>query len=926
MRGDLWRKLLPIKPGEELLLGLLASLSFMKGATAVCFDTAANTLFVRLFGSSALPWIYLASAGVSLAVGMVYARLAARVEKGSLLRQTVVFLLIVAAGFALVYQWYPSPGVALGAMIWKEVFFILSNIVLWAVAGYLFDLRQGKRLFGLIASGAILAGIVGGLLVGRMVKGWGVESLFFAAVAALVGMALVLHHILQRYATQLQSGTEPTEALLAPVAGQKRPWWHLLQNRYLSLFLCLSILSNFGFFFADYLFFNRVESTGKTEHELADFFGLFSATLGAVQLVTSLFIAGPLITRLGLGAALLALPAFNCVGMALAAVVSYAWGLNQAFFWLIIGIKLLDEALRAAVLAPAFRILYQPLPTQERLAFQAKAESMIEPLGVGLAGGTLLLVTVFWPISLTHLCLLLWALLTLWIGVAELLRHEYTRMLTKALVKRRLGGTSVVLEDGSTTQVLIKGLHSTNGVEVLYCFSVLVEMEGTDWEGHLPALLQHGEAKVREVALRRIGQRRLEAHRAAVRHCWQSDAVASVRQTAVETGILLNPEEEQEEVFALLRAQDLALRRGAMIGLLRLGELEGVMTAGHVLQELLRSPEPLDRAEAALVLGQVGEKNFYRPLLPMLKDSAVVVRQAALASAAQLAHPKLLPALWELLKDKSVAEELSVALRSYGAALVPDIQRQLEEPSLASGLRAGLVRLLGHLPGSEATTVLVSRLLTSPLERRQILHVLGPRRYVAPRELWPRLQAVVQDALRANAEQAVARKQLAKHPEYALLVGALESEHQLAQMEVLALLALRPGAQALARLGPELRSTSAAQRARAVELLERLTPVELAHEVVGLMDVGVSEVPAVSTEKRGEEWVLYFAQGAGGRITRWTRACALYVMAQGDKGREGTGVWPHSVFEQASVDDDACVRETAQWAIQHHATVSSPSV
>ena len=50
-------------------------------------------------------------------------------------------------------------------VIWSDVVFTLACLGYWALAARLFDIRQGKRLFGLITAGELAAGAAGGLSV-----------------------------------------------------------------------------------------------------------------------------------------------------------------------------------------------------------------------------------------------------------------------------------------------------------------------------------------------------------------------------------------------------------------------------------------------------------------------------------------------------------------------------------------------------------------------------------------------------------------------------------------------------------------------------------------------------------------------------------------------------------------------------------------
>jgi HEAT repeat protein len=636
-----------------------------------------------------------------------------------------------------------------------------------------------------------------------------------------------------------------------------------------------------------------------------------------VQLVTSLFLAGPIITKFGLGWALMALPVVNGFGMAVAAGVSFWAGLGESFFWLIMLIKLCDESLRASLLAPAFRILYQPLPVQERLAFQAKTESIIEPIGVGLVGMVLILLTSVWPVSLPQLCLILVVILAIWIGVAELLRHEYTRMLTRALSHRRLGGATVILEDGSSATIFLQGTQSTNPGEVIYCLSMLEEIGHAEWPLKLEAALNHADSQVRIYALHQVETKGLKSLQPTVHHLWQSDVSPPVRRTALQTYCALGEEDILEEVTELLTHADEAWRLGSMVGLLRSGGIEGVMVAGTHLQSLLRSPQSTDRKQAAEMLGEVGMPNFHRPLIQLLQDPSHEVRRAALRSAGKLKNPRLLPWILENLPYRDLRPMTIHTLRLHGAPLIPMLKKSLQEES-SPEIRRSLVRVLGQIGGPEATAVLLQQLPGNDKSlRRQVLKALTHLHYVAPEDFQNRLKRLVRDQVTATSLHLLTLAELSRAAKWPLLCQALAGEMQEDGEQLLMLLAFFPGAQALRRLQKELRSPSRTQRARAIELLENLIPPEIKCQVLPFLDdltldQQAERVAAVfpTSPSSHEERLVTLAQTTTGQILRWTKACALYELG---RGKIQTGL---AALQQCLSEEEPLLRQTATWAAQ----------
>ena len=83
---------------------------------------------------------------------------------------TFLVAVIVINIAALCVAWFliavvQASWVALGLAIWNSVVGVLTGLVFWGLAGRVFDVRQAKRLFGLVGSGEAVAGVIAGASV-----------------------------------------------------------------------------------------------------------------------------------------------------------------------------------------------------------------------------------------------------------------------------------------------------------------------------------------------------------------------------------------------------------------------------------------------------------------------------------------------------------------------------------------------------------------------------------------------------------------------------------------------------------------------------------------------------------------------------------------------------------------------------------------
>ena len=126
----------------------------------VYFETVANTLFLTQFSVAQLPLVYIITAVISVILGFIYTKLENRLAITTLLQVILLSIFLFVVTFLVLIKFYDYQYAYMGIMIFKDIIWMFSAIEFGILVGVLFDIRQGKRLFGLLMSGEILAGII----------------------------------------------------------------------------------------------------------------------------------------------------------------------------------------------------------------------------------------------------------------------------------------------------------------------------------------------------------------------------------------------------------------------------------------------------------------------------------------------------------------------------------------------------------------------------------------------------------------------------------------------------------------------------------------------------------------------------------------------------------------------------------------------
>ena len=902
-----WSALFNLRPGDGLPLAILLGHSFLKGAARVLLETPTNSLFLARFSIGHLPLVYICTALVCTGIGLLYTRAETRVSVRTLLTATLCFVAVGTLAFYFALVALNSKPVVFGVMVWKDVHWTLMNLEFWALAGLLLDVRQGKRLFGLIALGEIVAGIAGGFSVPLFMKSGGTQTLVLASAGLTIANVFLLFYTMRLILKTNAEGVEAEKTF------DREPWWTLFKDNYLALFFAVSALSIFGEYFIDYLFYENVERAFASEEKLTIFFGMFYGVLGVGQLISSAWISGRGLTRYGLSFGLLVLPGAALMTTGFATVTVILGTVAVALFWSIVAAKFLDEVGRHTIEMPAYRILYQPLAPDQRLRAQTVRESMVEPLSIGLVGAILWAGEKMLGITSAQILYLTVVIVIVWAVSCVLLRRKYTVRLVRALTSRRLDDVAgLSLDDSTGIPALEKGLQDGNAGQVTYCLDLLEESGHASLENWLTKLLDHPDALVRPHVLEKIERLNVRGALEAVTNRLQREESTAVRAAILQTICALSEAEGIERVVPFLDDPDLEVRQGALVGLLRHCGIDGVLAAGPHLTSLFTSPTPKERALAARILGDIGISSFHRPLLAFLRDSDIWVQMAAIDAARKLLAVSAIVPLIEALNIRSLRAAASDALAEIGDAALPALETAFTASDRSRPFRNSVALICGRIGSDRAATFLKTQLLRADEESRtQVLTALMRCHEHVGNGKMPEARALIlREADEAAANLAACDDVLND----ADLSQAYLGEVDEAKERIFMLLSLLYRPEVIRKARIDLEVNAGEKKAHALEVLDNLLAPELKRKIFPLLD-------NISPQERLRRLTALFPQtrlGRAGRLRQavaenqagaWTKSCALLVM-----GKSAWAGWSDAVIASLNVKDTV-VRETAIWAL-----------
>ena len=352
-------------------------------------------LFLDEYGAGPLPWMYIASAFMSMGLVFAYSWL----QKIFPLRWVIVAiapcmvlpLILIVSLRGGVHISFVTVALAFLLRLWVDAIYVINDLNTSIVANQLFNIREIKRTYPLVSSGLLVADVISGFSLPWMLQFIKLEQVILIACAVIVLGTGILFYLSHQYRATFPDA--PQRVIPHEQATRHRRLEAPLKKYTLQLFAFVGLLQVIGLL-VDFQYLREL-NVSLNSRELASFLGLFGGIVGLCELITQWFISSRVTERFGvfLTAALLPI----AVGFILPGVITL---LNlipavqaQGFFWGLVGLKFSDELLRYTFVVSSGPVLYQPIPERIRSRTQTLSGGTAEAIATGLAG-IIILVTV----------------------------------------------------------------------------------------------------------------------------------------------------------------------------------------------------------------------------------------------------------------------------------------------------------------------------------------------------------------------------------------------------------------------------------------------------------------------------------------------------------------------------------------------------
>ncbi|HAX41084.1 MAG TPA: hypothetical protein PLF84_05430 [Bryobacteraceae bacterium] len=835
-----------------------------------------RALFLTRFDASQLPFLYLAMAASGGILAYHYVRIAVRWSLGAAVNAaTVMIVLSLLAIWQLLrldqaWLYYVFN-------IWVSLFSLVLVSQGWLVASHVFDARAAKRVYSLLAAGAVLGAALGGSFTALVVRAVGTANL--VPVSALF--------VLLAYGCYRLLLQQPGVSLGEVRAAEERPVEFTVggvardvgQNRHLQVIIALLMATYVVDTLVEYQFSSMARASYRGDGLTAFLGGFYGLYLNLATFVLQVFLTSLVVSRFGVGGTLLVMPVGIGAAMGAMTVAPGIWAAGAA--------RLIEASTRYSFNRTGMELLYMPLPADLRDRTKAFVDIFVDRVARGVGALLILGLAAAGAPGVVAVSVLTLLACGVWGVLAVYARRQYVATVRQRLEARRLDLESMRIpyQDAGLVRRLEELAGQGEGRQAIYALRLLEEVPGYPLET-LAVRLDGSAAPAVRAWL----------YEAALRQGWRSLLKEARRELDLPPGPALVP---AAVYYASMGGDGASAVRG-MLDHPDPRVVEAALRAGEAVPAEMEVRMPLERVAA--LAGQAEPE------------------KRRLAALAYRAHPDAaVAALPELAMDGQamVRRAAAESLRSLGSRAVPALAACLDERGAHLARRRRAARLLGSIATQEAVDALLARLDEPDLEvLAAILRALEKQRGGAPGLDYAHepVRRQVSRGARMYLEIRVSLGYLRggeRGPATRLLIRTLETRLLRVIRGVFSLLGLRYPPQDMEAVWRAVERGTPAEMANAAEFLDNILDHDLKRYILPLLDED-RPPEQVGLELFGLE--LRGAQEALGVMIRegdpWLAVCAMAAAAE--SGFRGLA----PVIESAARGAGVRAREVARAALE----------
>nr|WP_319492245.1 hypothetical protein [uncultured Desulfobacter sp.] len=720
----LFKKTFDIREGElHRTVWMFAYLFLLICALSIA-KPVSTALFLAKFSARHLPEAYMMTAVLAATLSWYYSFLLKnRVLKG-LMRTTLISAICCLVIFWAFIYFKIVPGMVLYLFfIWSSLITLICASQFWLAAGLFFNIREAKRLFGAIGSGAIAGGIAGGYLTRFMAPVVGSDHLILISALCLAVCIAIMEKLWRTYDLQ-DRGLSPVQPDLEPQSTRLTLSIILKSRhlRYTALILAVSVITAR---LVDYQFNTIVSEMIRDKDELAAFLGLWMSNLNIVSLLIQIVLTRKALELFGVSYSLLFMPAAVLLG-AIATLFSPA-------LWSAVFIKVSEGGFKNSLNKSGMELIFLPVPLKIKSQAKAFIDIFVDSAAGGI-GGLILAGLVFGlNVAPAHISLVIGVLVGIWIALVLSVKQEYLKyFIEKFKPDASLDDLPMgpIPENEKIIQVISAVLSRGDTGDILNMMQRISGFHSEKLSDNFIYLLEHPDPNVCAEALRQLYFLKNIAVRDRVARLLYERQNLTVRTEAMRYLFHFD-----KQPFVFLQTQlgdsDYRIRGAALLCLVwearRNRLLRSDFNPGKMVEQLLFSTGGMaDERQAAFTrnvcaraIGVAEIQELHPYLFLLMEDRDPEVATEAIVSAGKTQNPVFIRNLFSFLGRSSHYRSAAVqGLISHGPQVLDDMEKALSNIYMSYVIRKQIPEVIAAFNNQKAVDILTRHLVESDIGMR----------------------------------------------------------------------------------------------------------------------------------------------------------------------------------------------------------------
>lgn len=871
--------LLNLKASETKHVFDLLRVQLFIGIAHSFTNIAAFTYFIYQFSVEGLPYVYLTIAGGLLFMNVFYEKMEHRFSPLQLLRQIVLISggilllfwsgLLVSHDHAIIYI----------LLVWSVLFYMLTGYAYWGLVSLIFNVRESKRVFGIVGAGDIPAKLIGYMTAPLLIPVIGLNNLLVFAIISLgIGLYFIYDLIKKEHAGVFKIKHNVHVHPHAHHHEQKVSLLSLKNNFFLKYRLIftislLSLLCYNVFNLIDYTFISQVKVHFKDISVLASFIAIFFGVGRIGALVLKLVFTSRMIERLGVITCLLITPTVLFAFCIAFPGISTHSHFSLYYFGIM---ALFTEILRSAIQEPAFFILFQPLNEQYRLKGHIIAKGyMLAPSLLIVGASILLMRNLHIELSIFATIKILLVNLFLWAAIVVFIKREYIKTLHRSIAKGVFNGEDIHIYDQRTMEILLDKIKSEQEKENIYALRLLENGNYDKLDELLASFLDGYKTEVKKYALHRLEERNtLDIEQ--LNRLLSTEQDPEVREKIISCLCRLDPA-YLRMVSETMHSIEPAMRKSIIIHLLNQNEFSYLYKAGNEINNLIRSQIAAERSLALDIISELKNIHFTDTIQQLINDPDAAVRRNAISAACKLHTKELLPLIFSQLAQTNNRYLILQGLFQYGDKLFEDIT--LLPPDEVEERHNDLIKIAGKCKGNHSTQYLLQCLRTDN-DQGKIIDALWLKSFQAEKvnDIYD-IQQVLQKHLHSGKDKIDLYLGLKNDHAHQLIKNALASEIHDELIISLKSCSILYHKKEVNRFIELILNADQRRIFNAMEMIELVLPKKVSKQVNELVDFVLDPqgLHKKSIPIDGNALMSKVIQADSDSFSNWTRAVCLYT-------------------------------------------------